>query len=188
MRTAIFPARGGSVRIPRKNVRPFAGKPMLQWPIEAARASGLFSHMVVSTDDLEIAELARRLDCDVHMRAPDDGTTGTQEIAGRVLDWMGAVGDACVIYPCSPMLQAADLQRLVDTHAETRRTSPFLASILDTNADAGCFYLGPAEAFRRRAPLEPNAQWMRVDSARFIDINTPEDWARAESMFNALHP
>ena len=58
MRIAVIPARGGSKRIPRKNIRPFCGKPMLAWSIEAARKSGLFDHIVVSTDDREIAEVA----------------------------------------------------------------------------------------------------------------------------------
>ena len=60
MRLAIIPARGGSKRIPRKNVMPFGGKPMLCWSVEAALETGLFSDVVVSTDDLEIAATARR--------------------------------------------------------------------------------------------------------------------------------
>ena len=59
MQIALIPARGGSKRIPRKNIRPFAGRPMIGWPIAAARASGLFDHVIVSTDDEEIAEVAR---------------------------------------------------------------------------------------------------------------------------------
>lgn len=62
---AVIPARGGSKRIPRKNIIDFFGKPMIGWTIEAARASGLFSHVLVSTDDREIAELSRGLGADV---------------------------------------------------------------------------------------------------------------------------
>ncbi|MBB4630192.1 cytidylyltransferase domain-containing protein, partial [Paracoccus denitrificans] len=58
MKIAIIPARGGSKRIPRKNIRPFGGRPMIAWPIAAARDSGLFDHVIVSTDDAEIAETA----------------------------------------------------------------------------------------------------------------------------------
>ena len=58
MNIAVIPARGGSKRIPRKNIRAFSGKPMLAWSIEAARASGLFQYIVVSTDDPEIAAVA----------------------------------------------------------------------------------------------------------------------------------
>ena len=59
MRLAVIPARGGSKRIPRKNIRPFCGRPMLAWPVAAARDSGCFDRIVVSTDDDEIAEVAR---------------------------------------------------------------------------------------------------------------------------------
>ena len=58
MNIAIIPARGGSKRIPRKNIRIFAGRPMIAWAIEAARASNLFTHIVVSTEDEEIAAIA----------------------------------------------------------------------------------------------------------------------------------
>jgi CMP-N-acetylneuraminic acid synthetase len=186
-RTAIFPARGGSVRIPRKNIRDFMGKPMLQWPIEAAKASNLFDTLVVSTDDQEIAALARRLDCEVHMREPDDGSVGTQVLAGRVLQWLGqSIGEACVIYPCSPMLQANDLQA-----AYWRLHTPPMPLYVMSAAghqDAGCYYFGLVGAFIAQRSLETHAYRMHVDSARFIDINTPEDLARAESMFKALHP
>ena len=59
MRLALIPARGGSKRVPRKNIRPFCGKPMVAWSIAAARASGCFDRVVVSTDDMEIAEVER---------------------------------------------------------------------------------------------------------------------------------
>ena len=58
MNIAIIPARGGSKRIPRKNIKEFCGKPMIAWSIKAAKASGLFDHSIVSTDDLEIAGVA----------------------------------------------------------------------------------------------------------------------------------
>ena len=60
MRFAIIPARGGSKRIPRKNIREFCGKPMIAWSIDAARRAEWFDHIVVSTDDEEIAEVARK--------------------------------------------------------------------------------------------------------------------------------
>ena len=59
MNLAVIPARGGSKRIPGKNIRPFCGKPVIAWSIEAARESGCFQRIIVSTDDVEIAEVAR---------------------------------------------------------------------------------------------------------------------------------
>ncbi|MDZ4098616.1 MAG: pseudaminic acid cytidylyltransferase, partial [Methylophilaceae bacterium] len=60
MKIAIIPARGGSKRIPRKNIKLFCGKPMIAWSIEVAKASGLFDRIIVSTDDIEISEVAKQ--------------------------------------------------------------------------------------------------------------------------------
>ena len=70
MNIAIIPARGGSKRIPRKNVKGFCGKPMIAWSIEAAKESGLFDHIIVSTDDFEIAEVAKQWGAEVPFLRP----------------------------------------------------------------------------------------------------------------------
>ena len=67
---AVIPARGGSKRIPRKNIKDFCGKPMIAWSIEAATASGLFDHIIVSTDDAEIAEVAKEWGAEVPFMRP----------------------------------------------------------------------------------------------------------------------
>lgn len=182
MRIAILPARGGSVRIPRKNIREFRGKPMIQWPIEAAQASGLFDQIVVSTDDAEIAELAETLGCLIHGRPKDDGETGTQEIVARVLAWTACAltDEVCVIYPCSPTLLAQDL--LVSHEAweiYTRMQTAY--SFIE-----GCLYWGHVGPFLWRVPLDGNSVESNIPE-RFIDINTESDWIRAESMFDAMH-
>jgi pseudaminic acid cytidylyltransferase len=116
MKIAIIPARGGSKRIPRKNIRVFAGRPMIAYAIDAARASGLFDHVVVSTDDNEIAQIARGHGADLpFMRPPelaDDHTPTVPVIvhaiqACRALGW--AVTQACCIYPGVPLIQANDI-------------------------------------------------------------------------------
>ncbi len=71
MQIALIPARGGSKRIPRKNIREFAGKPMIGWAVAAAQSSGLFDHVIVSTDDDEIAEVARQVGAEVPFMRPD---------------------------------------------------------------------------------------------------------------------
>src|SRR5690606_16447951 len=118
MRVAIIPARGGSKRIPRKNVRPFAGKPMISWSIETALASGLFDQVVVSTDDDEIAQVAESCGAALPFRRPaelaDDHTPTRPVIAhaiGELSGLQGArVAEACCIYPTAPFLQADDLK------------------------------------------------------------------------------
>lgn len=88
IRVAIIPARGGSKRIPRKNVRDFCGKPMIAWPINVARQSGLFDRIVVSTDDDEIAEIAKSYGAEVPFRRPAelaDDHTATRPVVNHAI-------------------------------------------------------------------------------------------------------
>jgi pseudaminic acid cytidylyltransferase len=187
VRIAIIPARGGSRRVPRKNVREFCGAPMLAHPLLVAQHSSLFDLVVVSTDDAEIAACAFRYGAVVIPRPLDDGTVGTQEIAARVLDQLQVTGGvACVIYPCTPLLDVPHLKqgyaRLL--HPDARC---FARSVGPDGQDAGCYYWGWVRAFRDRRPLDEfNASDVVLPAERVCDINTPEDWARAESMFDAL--
>ena len=83
MRVAIIPARGGSKRIPRKNIRDFCGRPMLAWSVAAALETALFETVVVSTDDEEIAEVARNSGAVVPFRRPAelaDDRTPTRDV------------------------------------------------------------------------------------------------------------
>ena len=121
MKIAIIPARGGSKRIPRKNINDFCGKPMIAWAIEAAKASGLFEHIIVSTDDEKIACIAREWGADTPFTRPadlaDDHTPTVPVIAHaitacRALGWN--IDYACCIYPCVPFIQATDLGHALD--------------------------------------------------------------------------
>ena len=90
MKLAVIPARGGSKRIPRKNVKLFAGKPMIAWSIEAAQRTGLFDRIVVSTDDEEIASIARKYGADVPFVRPaelSDDHTGTAPVIAHAIEW-----------------------------------------------------------------------------------------------------
>lgn len=118
MRIAVIPARGGSKRIPRKNIKPFCGKPMIAWSIEAAMASGLFDHIVVSTDDPEIAEVAKQWGAEVPFMRPaelSDDYAGTTEVVAHAAQWalkQGFALDAvCCIYATAPLVQVDDLKR-----------------------------------------------------------------------------
>lgn len=111
----IIPARGGSKRIPRKNVRRFAGKPLLAWSVEAARESGIFDAVLVSTDDDEIAAIAVEHGAEAPFRRPaglSHDTAPTLPVADHALTWFeqhrGAVEFACCVY-ASPFVRAEDL-------------------------------------------------------------------------------
>jgi N-acylneuraminate cytidylyltransferase len=118
MRVAIIPARGGSKRIPRKNIRLFFGKPLIAWSIEAAKKSGLFDRIAVSTDDDEIASIARQWGAEVPFRRPadlSDDQTSTTEVIGHATKWTRDNGwpvvAVCCIYATAPFLQISDLER-----------------------------------------------------------------------------
>lgn len=108
---AIIPARGGSKRIPRKNLRPFLGKPILAYAIEAALKSGLFSEVIVSTDDIEITDVARHYSASVpFLRTPgtanDFATTAEvlQEVLGQYAQRGQLFDYACCLYPTAPFV------------------------------------------------------------------------------------
>lgn len=118
MRTAVIPARGGSKRIPRKNIRPFCGKPMLAWSIEAAQKSGCFDRIIVSTDDAEIAAVALQYGAEIPFMRPDrlsDDYTGTTAVIQHAVEWLIAHGDdvseACCLYATAPFVTARDLRQ-----------------------------------------------------------------------------
>jgi pseudaminic acid cytidylyltransferase len=116
MNIAIIPARGGSKRIPRKNIKDFCGKPMIAGAIEVAKASGLFSHIVVTTDVAEISDIAKAWEAEVPFVRPaelaDDYTPTVPVVAhaiGACLELGWQVDQVCCIYPAVPFMQSADL-------------------------------------------------------------------------------
>jgi pseudaminic acid cytidylyltransferase len=122
MRIAIIPARGGSKRIERKNVRLFAGRPMIEVAIAAAQASGLFDRLLVSTDDDEIMAVATAAGAEAPFRRPaelsGDHVATVPVIAHAIqetarLGWPAA-DPVCCLYPCTPFLRTEDLVASLD--------------------------------------------------------------------------
>lgn len=221
---AIIPARGGSQRIPRKNLKLFEGQPIIAWSIRAALACGLFDEVVVSTDDDEIADVARAYGALVPFRRPASladhhtGTTAVVQHALRTLDMAHEL--ACCIYATAPLLQATDLQRgLAALQADAGKCFAFSvcsfafpvqrALQLDGQGgvaplypefspmrsqdltpawhDAGQFYWGRREAWLQGLPMfAGHSLPITLPRHRVQDIDTPEDWRRAEYLFAAL--
>ncbi|MCA8909703.1 MAG: pseudaminic acid cytidylyltransferase [Rhodospirillaceae bacterium] len=121
--TAILPARGGSKRIPRKNIKAFCGRPMIAWPIAAALQSGAFARVVVSTDDAEIAAVARGLGAEVPFvrdaRLADD-FADTKSVIADAVARLGLADDAvaCCLYPTAAFAGPDDLRNGVAALAE----------------------------------------------------------------------
>ena len=107
----IIPARGGSKRIPKKNIKDFFGKPLIAYSIEVAKKSELFDDIIVSTDDKKIADIAKKYGASVQMRPDElsDDFTGTSDVVRYVLDTLEKDGQkydfACTIYATAPLLQ-----------------------------------------------------------------------------------
>lgn len=117
MKIAVIPARGGSKRIPRKNVKDFCGKPMLAYAIEAAVASKSFDHIVLSTDDMEIAGIGEALGAEAPFIRPAalaDDMTPTVPVIGHAITECNKLGwkatHVCCIYPTNPFLHADDIR------------------------------------------------------------------------------
>ena len=225
MKIAVIPARGGSKRIPRKNIKDFCGAPMISWAIKAAHESKLFDHIIVSTDDDEIAKIARDFGAETPFKRPlelaDDITPTVPVVAHAVdvcikLGW--AVDFACCIYPCAPSLQASDLlvayelavaqnadfvypvaeyahpiqramRRLPDGAMEFYSPQFELTRTQDLEKsyhDAGQFYWGKSTAWLAKKKMHTAGLGMPIPNWRVVDIDTEDDWMRAELLFKAL--
>lgn len=227
MKLAIIPARGGSKRIPRKNIKLFCGKPMLAWSIEAAHSSGCFDRIIVSTDDAEIAAIAQQYGAEVPFtRSPElsDDHAGVTAVIAHAIGWMNANGPqpvelACCIYATAPFISAIDLRRGLNTLVqencdyalavtsfpfpiqrairltENGRIVMFRPEHFTTRSqdleeawhDAGQFCWGKASAWLTNMPVfSQRAAPVVLPRHRVQDIDTPEDWQRAELMFQLL--
>lgn len=226
MMIAVIPARGGSKRIPRKNIRAFAGKPMIAYAIEAAQRSGAFDHVVVSTDDDEIAAIAADHGAEVPFRRPPelaDDITPTVPVVQHAIRGCAAAGmmatHVCCIYPAVPLIAAADLLLARDMllaaggegyafpvapfpsaiQRALRRSSDHRVSAFDPGHvltrtqdlepayfDAGQFYWGSISAWNAGGSPHVGGYTLVLPEWRVVDIDTPDDWERAERLYAAF--
>jgi pseudaminic acid cytidylyltransferase len=129
MKIAIIPARGGSKRIPRKNILNFMGKPLIAYSIEAAIDSKLFDRIIVSTDDPEIATIAKEWGAETPFVRPlylADDMTGTNEVVKHAIQWhnnhVKQVEIACCIYATAPLVTPQYLQKGLDILTATKKS------------------------------------------------------------------
>lgn len=127
---AIITARGGSKRIPRKNIKEFCGKPILAYSIEAAIHSGVFDTVMVSTDDEEIAGIARQYGAEVPFFRSEktaNDYASTAQVLAEVLEEYESRGEhfdmVCCIYPTAPFITPERLKSALDLLAETQADS-----------------------------------------------------------------
>lgn len=193
MKIAVIPARGGSKRIPRKNIRPFGGRPMIGWSIAAARDSGLFERVIVSTDDGEIAAIALALGAEVPFRRPPELSNdhaGTIEVIAHAVRWLADAGvqpqAVCCLYATAPFVRAADLAAAAARFDQGRWDYVFAATGFDfpifrgfrENADGGVQMFFP-EHFETRSQDLPEALH---DAGQFY-FGRPQAWLQGLPVF-----
>lgn len=169
MNIAIIPARGGSKRIPRKNIRNFCGKPMLAYAIAAAEKSHCFDRIIVSTEDQEIAEVAIAFGAEVPFSRPQelaDDYTGTRPIIRHAIQQLMTEGVkpefCCCIYPTAPLLQSESLQQALNklqqnpavefVFSAARFSFPIQRALLQT-ASGGVMPFDPVSIVKRSQDL-----------------------------------
>jgi N-acylneuraminate cytidylyltransferase len=226
MNVAVIPARGGSKRIPRKNIKDFCGKPMIAWSIEAALNSHCFERIIVSTDNDEIAAVALDYGAEVPFMRPEslsDDYVGTTAVVSHAVRWLIEHGEkpenVCCLYATAPFVRSIDLQRglemLQDQNCDyafsvtsfafpiqrairitqEQRVEMFQPEHFTTRSqdleeayhDAGQFYWGITQAWLDEKPLFSNhSAPVILPRYRVQDIDTQEDWQRAEWLFKVL--
>ncbi|MGK0256527.1 MAG: pseudaminic acid cytidylyltransferase [Arcobacteraceae bacterium] len=226
---AIIPARGGSKRIPKKNIKDFFGKPLIAYSIEVALASKLFEKVIVTTDDEEIAAIAKQYGAEVPFMRPkelSDDFTGTTDVVNHAVDYLEKFGESyeyiCTIYATAPLLQTKYLlegyEALKNSDAVNAFSStsmPFpIQRTFKLNEDGRCEMFTPEHYMTRSQDLEEAYQdagqfyWTNrirqkqsENSVIFSDISIPiilprhlvqdidtlEDWDRAEYMYQSLN-
>lgn len=226
MNVAIIPARGGSKRIPRKNIKAFCGKPLIAYSIEVAKQSELFDAIIVSTDDEEIASVALHYGADVPFIRPtelSDDFTGTGAVVAHALKILKEENKsfdfACTLYATAPLLRCEYLIQGFETLRQSDATYTFGATSMPfpiwrtfkitTNNrcemfwkenfskrsqdlevayhDAGQFYW--KNLHQTKDDIMFGAQSIPIVLPRHLvqDIDTLEDWTRAELMYKILH-
>lgn len=193
MSVAIITARGGSRRIQRKNIRDFHGKPIIAYSIEAAKRAKV-DRIIVSTDDEEIRDVAWSYGAKYMDREPAFASDeiGTRAVMARCIEQLGLKDNEHVfcIYPCAPLLTDEDFytaQWLL-----VMRPAYFVVTVgTEPLADAGALYLSLADHWRKSEDELPiygiRTAFLPLPKERACDINTPEDWLRAERMYAELH-
>ncbi|MGO1226989.1 MAG: pseudaminic acid cytidylyltransferase [Brachybacterium sp.] len=225
-RVALIPARGGSQRIPRKNIKSFLGVPILSRIIETLEASDSVDRIVVSTDDQEFADIARRAGADVPFMRPGDladNHTSTRPVIQHGIDELDLADDDVVVvmYPTAVMTTPDDL-RAASSMLLGEESCEFVLSVAEFPApvqralhlsesgevsprepehllrrsqdlraayyDIGQFYWGRVGAWRSATPVvQAKCRAYVVDQWRAVDIDTPDDWTRAEMVYRVQH-
>lgn len=192
---AIIPAKGNSTRIPWKNRKLFFGNPIIAYSIATARASRLFDRIIVSTECDEMHYAVEKYGVEVQRRPKElaEDRYGPLDVAGHVLfteqyrfDFLPEF--ACCISATAPLMTVEDLHCGLAALKANPSAQYAFGMGTEPPKDAGVWYWGKPNAFIRGLPLvDAHSIMVPVPENRCCDIDTPEDWARAERMYAALY-
>ena len=199
---AIIPARGGSKRIPHKNIKPFLGRPIIAYSIEAALGTGLFEEVMVSTDDVEIAEIARQEGASVPFLRSTENANDYATLADVLVEVVNAYKGRgyefdliCCLLPTAPLISSEDVRSAYDQLVMSTFDSicpvvafsyPILRSL--SIDDSGTFYwIKTSSLLKDKKLLSENGTAIVLDEFRVQDIDTDTDWALAEMKYKLLH-
>lgn len=181
-------ARGGSKRVPRKNVRPLADAPLIAWTLYAAGWSRTLDRLAVSSDDEEILDIARLWGADAIRRPPEMATDEASPYPAMLhaLDELGEAFDyLCLLQPTSPFRTNADIDGCVAWAMRgDGQALPAVATMtVGEEVPNGAVYVGRTDWLRDGGNFDGPAvgSWL-MPPERSLDIDTEEDWARAEAM------
>jgi len=182
---AIITARGGSKRLPGKNIREFCGKPLIAWTIEAAKDC---SRIVVTTDSFEIADISQKYGADVLLRPKELATDGAKsiDVVIHALDSLGWVGRSVLLQPTSPLRTSEDIKKSFNIMSITGARS--VVSVNEDHEPNGAIYMsqfGYWHGFGKFYGYDTLPYIM--SNERSIDIDTLEDFERAENEFKRTH-
>ncbi|MEL6407861.1 MAG: acylneuraminate cytidylyltransferase family protein [Chloroflexota bacterium] len=197
---AIIPARGGSKGVPRKNIRPFAGKPLIQWTIEAAQASEQLTRIIVSTDDLEAADIARNCGVDMPFMRPaafaQDGSTDL-DVYRHAVAWLSEntdyMPDVVVwLRPTTPLRRTQDIDdaivHFLSSDADCQRSvckvehHPYWMYVLkDNQLDAFVEGIDVMRDYPTRQSLPPA---YRLNGA--VDITRAKQVLETNKLYNGI--
>ena len=187
MNAAIIPARGGSKRIPGKNIKDFAGKPIIHYSIKAAIESGLFTKVIVSTDSEEIAKVAIKAGAEVPFMRPDslsDDNTPTAPVLEHAINWLNdhvkKVKYSCCIYAAAPFVTSKSIQDGFSLLTQSGASSVFTVTTFEycifrglrATEDGHLEMLWPENELKRSQDFEEiyhdAGQFYWLDSGKFL--------------------
>ena len=226
MNICVIPARGGSKRILRKNIKDFLGKPIIAYSIEVALKSNCFDKVIVSTDDDEIAVIAKKYGAKVPFIRPNELSNdyaGTIPVIKHAIEWLennnNTIDNVCCLYATAPFIQSRTISQAFQQFQESKanycfsvtsfafpiqraiklteenRVNMFFPENFEIRSqdleeayhDAGQFYWGKAQAFKDGLSIFSEVSSPYILPRYLVqDIDSTEDWIRAEAMYKVL--